>query len=292
MAPPLMWVAIEPRSLTDQAALLAALAKLTTEDPSLLVADAEDSEHVILGGMSEQHLDLKIDALKHTCNVDFKIGALQVAYRERITKKVTVEYTHKKQTRGAGQFAKTKIAVEPIERGAGFQFENETIGGALPSEYIPSIEKGAKSALCAGILAGFPVVDIKVALIDGTYHEIDSSALAFEIAARMAVREALMNGECVLLEPIMVIEVLAPPECSCVLIDDLKRRRGTIWGEKKRDREVAIAASVPLATMLGYDSNIRSMSLGRATFAMRFERYDDVPFPDPPPFRPAIGMRA
>ncbi|MDT7811609.1 MAG: elongation factor [Acidobacteriaceae bacterium] len=204
---PLVYLAIEPKSAADQVALLAALAKLAADDPSLLVSTDPGSGQIILNGVSELHLGIKVEALKKTYNMDVVTGALQVAYLEQITDKVTVDYTHKKQTGGSGQFAQVKITAEPIEISRGFVFENEVVVGALPKEYILGVEKGLKSATGAGILAGFPVVGLKVSLIDGNYHEIDSSALAFEIAARMALREGLHRGGTVLLEPIMKVEV-------------------------------------------------------------------------------------
>ncbi|MBX9823610.1 MAG: elongation factor G, partial [Xanthobacteraceae bacterium] len=209
---PVIEIAIEPKSKADQEKLGVALAKLVAEDPSFRVMTDQESGQTIIKGMGELHLDIKVDILRRTYKVDANIGAPQVAYRERITRPVTVDYTHKKQTGGTGQFAAVKIVVEPLPPGTGFQFENEIIGGAVPKEYIPGVEKGLESVLGAGILAGFPVVDLKVTLIDGKYHDVDSSALAFEIAARMALRDALQKGGATLLEPIMKVEVVTPED--------------------------------------------------------------------------------
>ncbi|MBX9842504.1 MAG: elongation factor G, partial [Xanthobacteraceae bacterium] len=209
---PVIEIAIEPKSKADQEKLGVALAKLVAEDPSFRVMTDQESGQTIIKGMGELHLDIKVDILRRTYKVDANIGAPQVAYRERITRPVTVDYTHKKQTGGTGQFAAVKIVVEPLPPGTGFQFENEIIGGAVPKEYIPGVEKGLESVLGSGILAGFPVVDLKVTLIDGKYHDVDSSALAFEIAARMALRDALQKGGATLLEPIMKVEVVTPED--------------------------------------------------------------------------------
>jgi elongation factor G len=209
--------------------------------------------------------------------VDANIGAPQVAYRERITKPVTVDYQHKKQTGGTGQFAQIKINVEPLPAGSGFVFENEVVGGAVPKEFIPGVEKGLESVLGAGLLAGFPVVDLKVTLIDGRYHEVDSSALAFEICARGALREALQKGGSVLLEPIMKVEVVTVAEYTGSVIGDLNSRRGHIQGQDVRGNANVINAMVPLANMFSYVNNLRSMSQGRATFTMQFDHYEEVP---------------
>ena len=274
---PVIEIAIEPKSKADQEKLGVALAKLVAEDPSFRVHTDQESGQTILKGMGELHLDIKVDILKRTYKVEANIGAPQVAYREKITRKVTEDYTHKKQTGGTGQFAAVKIVVEPLPAATGFEFENEIIGGSVPKEYIPGVEKGLESVLGAGVLAGFPVVDLKVTLIDGKYHEVDSSALAFEIAARMALREALKKGGPVLLEPIMKVEVVTPEDYTGSVIGDLNSRRGQIQGQDMRGNANVVTAMVPLQNMFGYVSNLRSMSQGRATFTMQFDHYAEVP---------------
>jgi elongation factor G len=274
---PVIEIAIEPKSKADQEKLGVALAKLVAEDPSFRVHTDQESGQTILKGMGELHLDIKVDILKRTYKVEANIGAPQVAYREKITKKVTEDYTHKKQTGGTGQFAQVKIVVEPLPPGTGFEFENDVVGGAVPKEYVPGVEKGLESVLGAGVLAGFPVVDLKVTLVDGKYHEVDSSALAFEIAARMALREALRRGGPVLLEPIMKVEVVTPEDYTGSVIGDLNSRRGQIQGQDMRGNANVVTAMVPLNNMFGYVSNLRSMSQGRATFTMQFDHYAEVP---------------
>jgi elongation factor G len=288
----LLEVAIEPKSKADHEKLGVALAKLTAEDPSFCVSTDAESGQTILRGMGEQHLDIKIDVLKRTYKVDANIGAPQVAYREKITRTVTTDYTHKKQTGGSGQFARVKIVAEPALPGTPFIFENEVVGGKVPKEYIPGVEKGLESVLGSGVLAGFPVVDLKVSLIDGAYHEVDSSALAFEIASRSALREALQKGKPVLLEPIMKVEVVTPEDYTGSVISDLNSRRGQIQGQDMRSNANVVSAMVPLVNMFGYFSNLRFMSQGRASFTMQFDHYEELPGPDDDPFRPAIGMRA
>jgi elongation factor G len=274
---PVIEIAIEPKSKADQEKLGVALAKLVAEDPSFRVTTDQESGQTILKGMGELHLDIKVDILKRTYKVDANIGAPQVAYREKITKRVTVDYTHKKQTGGAGQFARVKIVAEPLPPAGGFVFENQVVGGTVPKEYIPGVEKGLESVLGSGVLAGFPVVDLKVALVDGAYHDVDSSALAFEIGARAALREALQKGSPVLLEPIMKVEVVTPEDYTGSVIGDLNSRRGQIQGQDMRGNANVINAMVPLANMFGYVSNLRSMSQGRATFTMQFDHYEQVP---------------
>jgi elongation factor G len=274
---PVIEIAIEPKSKADQEKLGVALAKLVAEDPSFRVMTDQESGQTIIKGMGELHLDIKVDILRRTYKVDANIGAPQVAYRERITRPVTVDYTHKKQTGGTGQFAAVKIIAEPLPPGTGFEFENEIIGGAVPKEFIPGVEKGLESVLGAGILAGFPVVDLKVTLIDGKYHDVDSSALAFEIAARMALRDALQKGGATLLEPIMKVEVVTPEDYTGSVIGDLNSRRGQIQGQDMRGNANVITAMVPLANMFQYVGHLRSMSQGRATFTMQFDHYAEVP---------------
>ncbi len=274
---PVIEIAIEPKSKADQEKLGVALAKLVAEDPSFRVNTDAESGQTIIKGMGELHLDIKVDILKRTYKVEANIGAPQVAYRERISKAVTVDYQHKKQTGGTGQFAQVKIVAEPLPPGTGFQFENEIVGGAVPKEFIPGVEKGLESVLGAGILAGFPVVDLKVRLIDGRFHDVDSSALAFEIASRMALREALQKGGSILLEPIMKVEVVTPEDYTGSVIGDLNSRRGQIQGQDMRGNANVITAMVPLANMFSYVNNLRSMSQGRATFTMQFDHYEQVP---------------
>ncbi|MBK5957903.1 elongation factor G [Rhodoplanes elegans] len=274
---PVIEIAIEPKSKADQEKLGVALAKLAAEDPSFRVSTDQESGQTILKGMGELHLDIKVDILKRTYKVDANIGAPQVAYREKLTKSVTIDYVHKKQTGGSGQFAGVKIQVEPGEPGSGFAFENAIIGGAVPKEYIPGVEKGLNSVLGSGVLAGFPVVDLKVSLIDGKYHDVDSSALAFEIASRAALREALQKGGSVLLEPIMKVEVVTPEDYTGSVIGDLNSRRGQIQGQDMRGNANVVNAMVPLANMFGYVNTLRSMSQGRATFTMQFDHYEQVP---------------
>src|SRR5712692_5297176 len=274
---PVIEIAIEPKSKADQEKLGVALAKLVAEDPSFRVSTDQESGQTILKGMGELHLDIKVDILKRTYNVMANIGAPQVAYREKITRAVTHDYVHKKQTGGHGQFARVKIVAEPSEPGKGFEFENEVVGGNVPKEYIPAVEKGLESVLGSGVLAGFPVVDLKVSLIDGAYHEVDSSAMAFEIAARMALREALREGRPVLLEPIMKVEVVTPEDYTGSVIGDLNSRRGQIHGQDRRGNANVVNAMVPLANMFGYVNTLRSMSQGRATFTMQFDHYEQVP---------------
>ena len=274
---PVIEIAIEPKSKADQEKLGVALAKLAAEDPSFRVSTDPESGQTILKGMGELHLDIKVDILKRSYKVDANIGQPQVAYREKITKPVTVDYVHKKQTGGSGQFAGVKIVVEPKVPGTGYEFENKVIGGTVPKEYIPGVEKGLTSVLTSGVLAGFPVVDLKVSLVDGRYHDVDSSALAFEIASRAALREALQKGGSVLLEPIMRVEVVTPEEYTGSVIGDLNSRRGHIQGQDMRANANVINAMVPLANMFGYVNVLRSMTQGRATFTMQFDHYEQVP---------------
>src|SRR6516225_6997996 len=269
---PVIEIAIEPKSKADQEKLGVALAKLVAEDPSFRVTTDQESGQTIIKGMGELHLDIKVDILKRTYKVDANIGAPQVAYREKISRPATVDYTHKKQTGGHGQFARIKIIAEPAAPGTGFEFENEVVGGA-----VPEVEKGLEAQLTSGVLTGFPVVDLKARLIDGASHDVDSSAMAFEIAARAAMREALQKGGPVLLEPIMKVEVVTPEDYTGSVIGDLNSRRGQIQGQDMRGNANVISAMVPLANMFSYVNNLRSMSQGRATFTMQFDHYAEVP---------------
>ena len=274
---PVIEIAIEPKSKADQEKLGLALSKLAAEDPSFRVSTDQESGQTILKGMGELHLDIKVDILRRTYKVEANIGAPQVAYRETITKKYEIDYTHKKQTGGTGQFARVKFIVEPNEVGKGYEFESKIVGGAVPKEYIPGVEKGLNSVMNSGPLAGFPVVDVKVELIDGAYHDVDSSALAFEIASRAAFREALQKGGAVLLEPIMKVECVTPEDYTGSVIGDLTGRRGQVQGQDMRGNAIVINAMVPLANMFGYVNTLRSMSQGRATFTMQFDHYEQVP---------------
>jgi elongation factor G len=291
--PRLVEIAIEPKSRADQEKLGVALATLAAEDPSFRVSTDQESGQTILSGTGELHLDAKIDILKRTYKVDAHIGAPQVAFRETVTRRAKVTYTHKKQTGRTGQFAEVSIVVEPNELGTGNEFE--IVGGALPERYIPGIEKGINSVMGSGVVAGFPVVDVKVLLVDGKYHDFDSSALAFEIASRAAFREALTKGKSALLEPIMKVEVVTPQDYTRFVIGDLNTRLGRIKGQEICGNTNVIDAMVPLMNMFGYVNNLRSMSHGRATFTMQFDHYALAPSnvtPDPPRFPPAMGMRA
>ncbi len=274
---PVIEIAIEPKSKADQEKLGVALSKLAAEDPSFRVSTDPESGQTILKGMGELHLDIKVDILKRTYKVDANIGQPQVAYREKLTKRVEIDYTHKKQTGGSGQFARVKIIFEPAEAGAGSSFESKIVGGTVPKEYIPGVEKGINSVMGSGVLAGFPVVDVKATLVDGAYHDVDSSALAFEIAARAAFREALQKGGSVLLEPIMKVEVVTPEEHTGFVMGDLLSRRGQVQGQDMRANAVVINAMVPLANMFGYVNTLRSGTQGRANFTMQFDHYAQVP---------------
>ncbi len=274
---PVIEKAVEPATKADQEKLAVALQKLAKEDPSFRVYTNEESGQTIIAGMGELHLDIKVDILKRSHGLDVQVGAPQVAYRETITKKAEVDYTHKKQTGGAGQFARVIMEVEPNEPGAGYEFESTVVGGNVPKEYIPAVDKGVQSVMSSGVIAGFPVVDVKVNLKDGAYHEVDSSAVAFEIAGRQAMREALAKAGAQLLEPIMKVEVTTPEEYQGSIMGDLNSRRGQIAGTDRRGNAVVITAMVPLANMFGYVDTLRSMSQGRANFTMIFDHYAPVP---------------
>jgi len=274
---PVIEIAVEPKTKADQEKLGVALAKLASEDPSFTVSTDHESGQTILKGMGELHLDIKIDILKRTYKVEATIGAPQVAYRESISRKVEIDYTHKKQTGGTGQFARVKLVFEPGEPGSDFVFESAIVGGAVPKEYIPGVEKGLKSAKDNGLLAGFPVIDVKATLIDGAFHDVDSSVLAFEIASRAAFRELKEKGGPKLLEPIMAVEVVTPEEYLGSIIGDLNGRRGMIQGQDMRGNAVVVNAFVPLANMFGYVNTLRGMSQGRAQFTMQYDHYESVP---------------
>ncbi|MCA0399802.1 MAG: elongation factor G [Proteobacteria bacterium] len=274
---PVIEMAVEPKSKADQEKMAIALGKLAAEDPSFRVSTDQESGQTIIKGMGELHLDIKVDILKRTHKVEVNVGAPQVAYRETISRKVEHDYTHKKQSGGSGQFARIKFILEPNEPNAGFTFESKIIGGSVPKEYIPGVEKGLESVIGSGPLAGFPVVDVKVSLIDGAYHEVDSSAIAFEIAARQGLREAFQKAGAVLLEPIMKVEVVTPEDFTGSVIGDLNSRRGQIQGQDMRGNANVVNAMVPLANMFGYVNTLRSFSQGRASFSMVFDHYAEVP---------------
>jgi elongation factor G len=274
---PVIEIAIEPKSKADQEKLGVALGKMVAEDPSFTVHTDQESGQTIMKGMGELHLDIKVDILKRTYKVDANIGAPQVAYRESLGKKTDIDYTHKKQTGGTGQFARVMITFEPGEPGSGFVFESKIVGGAVPKEFIPGVEKGLESIKESGLLAGFPLIDFKATLTDGKYHDVDSSVLAFEIAARAAFRELREKGAPKLLEPIMKVEVVSPDEYLGDVIGDLNSRRGQIQGTEQRGNAQVVTAFVPLANMFGYIGNLRGMSQGRAQFTMQYDHYEEVP---------------
>ncbi len=274
---PVIEVAVEPKTKADQEKMGMALNRLAQEDPSFRVSTDPESGQTIIKGMGELHLEIIVDRMKREFKVEANVGAPQVAYRETITRRQEVDYTHKKQTGGSGQFARVKIVLEPQEQGAGFEFESKIIGGTVPKEYIPGVEKGVRSVLDNGVLAGFPMLDLKVSLIDGAYHEVDSSALAFEIASRAAFREGAQKAGPKLLEPIMKVEVVSPEDYVGGVIGDLTSRRGQILGQEMRGNATVINAMVPLANMFGYVNTLRSMSQGRAQFTMQFDHYAQVP---------------
>ena len=274
---PVIEIAVEPKSKADQEKMGIALARLAAEDPSFRVETDFESGQTIMKGMGELHLDILVDRMKREFKVEANIGAPQVAYRETISHLAEVDYTHKKQTGGTGQFARIKLVIEPTEPGEGYSFESKIVGGVVPKEYVPGVEKGIKSVMDSGPLAGFPVIDFKVALIDGAYHDVDSSVLAFEIASRAAMREGLKKAGAKLLEPIMKVEVVTPDEYTGSIIGDLTSRRGMVQGQDSRGNANVINAMVPLANMFGYINNLRSMSSGRAVFSMQFDHYEAVP---------------
>ena len=274
---PVIEIAIEPKSKADQEKLALALQRLAAEDPSFRVSTDHESGQTRLKGMGELHLDIKVDILRRTYKVDANIGAPQVAYRETLGRRAEIDYTHKKQTGGTGQFARVKLVFEPLPPGSGFVFENEIVGGSIPKEFIPGVEKGIKSVMNSGPLVGFPVIDFKVSLIDGSYHDVDSSVLAFEIAARAAFREAAEKVQMKLLEPVMKVEVVSPEDYVGTVIGDLNSRRGMILGQEMRGNATVINAMVPLANMFGYVNNLRSSTQGRANYTMQFDHYEAVP---------------
>ncbi|MEP3667445.1 MAG: elongation factor G [Roseibium sp.] len=274
---PVIEIAVEPKTKSDQEKMGLALNRLAAEDPSFRVKTDEESGQTIIAGMGELHLDIIVDRMKREFKVEANIGAPQVAYRETITKLAEVDYTHKKQSGGSGQFARIKLVLEPAEPNAGYVFESKIVGGNIPKEYIPGVTKGIESVMSSGPIAGFPMLDIKATLIDGAYHDVDSSVLAFEIAGRAGFREGIQKAGPKLLEPIMKVEVVTPEDYMGDVIGDLNSRRGQIAGTENRGVVTVITAMVPLANMFGYVNNLRSMSQGRAQYSMVFDHYEQVP---------------
>jgi elongation factor G len=274
---PVIEMRVEPRTKADVEKMGLALAKLAAEDPSFRVATDQESGETIIKGMGELHLDIKVDILKRTHKVEVNVGAPQVAYRETIARPSEVDYTHKKQTGGTGQFARVRLRLEPNLPGAGNEFVSKIVGGAVPREYLPGVEKGIRSVWDAGVLIGFPMVDTKVTLLDGAFHEVDSSTIAFEIAARAAMKEGAERSGVKLLEPIMDVEVVTPGDFVGNVIGDINSRRGHVRSQEMRGNATVIRANVPLANMFGYVSQLRSMSQGRAMYTMQFAHYAEVP---------------
>ena len=274
---PVIEIAVEPKTKADQEKMGEALARLAKEDPSFRVSSDNESGQTIIKGMGELHLDIIVDRMKREFKVEANIGAPQVAYRETIQGTATVDYIHKKQSGGAGQFAKVKLSVEPLAPGKGREIENIVKGGAIPKEFIPGVEKGIEGVADSGILAGFPMLDYKVTIIDGLHHDVDSSVLAFEIAGRMGFKEACTKAGLKLLEPIMKVEVVTPEDHMGDVIGDLNSRRGQIGSTDKRGNATVINSMVPLANMFGYVNNLRSMTQGRAQYTMTFDHYEKVP---------------
>ena len=274
---PVIEIAVEPKTQSDQEKMSTALHRLAAEDPSFRVSSDPESGQTIIKGMGELHLEIIVDRMLREFKVDANIGPPQVAYRETISREAVVDYTHKKQTGGAGQFARLKIKIEPLPSGSGYMFEDKVRGGNIPKDYIPGVKKGFEGAMSAGIMSGFPVTDMKVTLVDGAHHDVDSSVMAFEIASRAAFREAAAMAKPQLLEPMMRVEVVTPDEYLGDIIGDLNSRRGNVGGMEQRGNTRVINALVPLAAMFGYVNTLRSMSQGRAQFTMHFDRYKVVP---------------
>ena len=274
---PVIEVAVEPKTKGDQEKLGVALNRLAQEDPSFRVSVDHESGQTIIKGMGELHLDIIVDRMRREFKVEANVGAPQVAFRETVSKRANVDYTHKKQTGGSGQFARVKMTIEPNEQGKGYEFENKVVGGNVPKEYIPGVQKGVQSVVESGVLAGFPILDVKVTLTDGAYHDVNSSVMAFEIAGRAAFREGALKAGPKLLEPIMKVEVVTPEDYVGGIIGDLTSRRGQVRGQETRGNAAVISAMVPLANMFGYVNNLRSMSQGRAQFTMQFDHYAQAP---------------
>jgi elongation factor G len=274
---PVIEVAVEPRSKADQDKMSQALARLAAEDPSFRVTSDPDTAQTVIAGMGELHLEVLVDRMRREFKVEANVGQPQVAYRETIRQETEIDYTHKKQTGGAGQFARVKIRFEPLKPGSGFQFESKVVGGSIPKEYIPGVKKGLTAAKEAGPVAGYPLIDFKAVLVDGASHDVDSSVLAFEIAARAAFREGITKASPALLEPVMGVEVVTPEEFLGDVMGNLNSRRGHVAGMDTRGNANVINAMVPLANMFGYVNQLRSLTQGRATFTMEFDHYEQVP---------------
>ena len=274
---PVIEVAVEPKTKVDQEKMGTALARLAAEDPSFRVTSDHESGQTIIKGMGELHLEILVDRMRREFKVDANVGAPQVAYRETITQSAEIDYTHKKQTGGSGQFARLKLILEPLPVGSGFEFENKVVGGSVPREYIPGVEKGLESSKETGVVAGFPLIDFKATLVDGASHDVDSSVMAFEIAARAAFREGIPKCAPKLLEPVMRVEVVTPEDYMGDIIGDLNSRRGNVSGMDQRGNARVINAMVPLANMFGYVNTLRSMSQGRSQYTMHFDHYEQVP---------------
>ena len=274
---PVIEIAVEPKTKSDQEKMATALQRLAQEDPSFRVKTDEESGQTIISGMGELHLDIIVDRLKREFKVDANIGAPQVAYRETLGRACEVDYTHKKQTGGSGQFARVVMDFEPLEPGSGFEFESKIVGGSVPKDYIPGVEKGLGQSKESGPIAGFPVIDFKVTLKDGAYHDVDSSVMAFEIASRAAFKEAMEKAAPRLLEPVMKVEVVTPEEYMGDIIGDLNSRRGQVGSMDQRGIARVVNATVPLANMFGYINTLRSLSQGRAQYTMQFDHYEPVP---------------
>jgi elongation factor G len=274
---PVIEVAVEPKTKSDQEKMGVALGRLAQEDPSFRVSSDPESGQTVIKGMGELHLEILVDRMRREFKVDANVGAPQVAYRETITRVAEIDYTHKKQTGGSGQFARVKLVFEPMASGEGFLFENAVTGGSVPKEYVPGVQKGLNSARDTGVIAGFPMIDFKATLVDGASHDVDSSVLAFEIATRAAYRDGVARAKPVLLEPVMRVEVVTPDDYMSNIIGDLNGRRGAVSGMDTRGNARVINARVPLANMFGYVNTLRSMSQGRAQYTMHFDHYERVP---------------
>jgi elongation factor G len=274
---PVISQAIEPKTKADQDKLSAALVKLAEEDPTFVVKTDEETGQTIISGMGELHLEVIVDRLVREFHVGANVGKQQVAYRETLRKPTSAEGRFVRQSGGRGQYGHVVMEMEPLERGSGFVFENKIVGGVIPKEYIPAVEQGCQEALLNGILAGYPVIDVKVTLVDGSYHEVDSSELAFKIAASMGVKDGLQKGGSVLLEPIMKVEIMTPEEFLGDVCGDINARRGRIEGMEPRGSTQNVRALVPLSSMFGYATDLRSMTQGRATYVMHFDHYEEVP---------------
>jgi elongation factor G len=272
-------MAIEPKTKQDQEKMGLALQKLAQEDPSLRVSTDEETMQTLIAGMGELHLEIIVDRMKREFKVDANVGKPQVAYRETIRAAATAEGKYIRQTGGRGQYGHVVLELEPQEPGKGFEFENKIVGGAVPREYVPAVEKGVVEAMEGGVVAGYPMVDLKVAIVDGSYHDVDSSEMAFKIAGSMGFKEAARKANPVLLEPIMSLEVVVPEDYMGDVIGDLNSRRGKIQGMKSRGTAQVITAEVPLSEMFGYATDLRSKTQGRGIFTMQFAHYDMVPKP-------------